>query len=340
MKIREEDINNAKFITRDNDQAGFATDLFQGIAIHVGKYILQCIPGSNCLPVPIGCPLPDGELRIRIILQYIPVPVQAFQGAEAGGTYRDNGASRFNGVAQGGDDALHPAVGPGDVQLCLGETAGVEGRGHVDLSIGAVESHLLPLGHAHGDQQPGLDAWRAVVALDSFLRTEPRHAGALYNRGLALRQLGREEDAQASLGAALEAPAFDCMIMPNEVIEIGSSITGLIDAVLVERGDYVEAGEVVGVIGPSGSGKSTLLNIIGALDKPTSGSVVLAGQELSDLSDTELAKIRNEQIGFVDIRRPRRPVGQGTMVRTDRLDRVLHRLQRPFDADLAGQVFG
>jgi RND family efflux transporter MFP subunit len=46
-------------------------------------------------------------------------------------------------------------------------------------------------------------------------------------------------------GAAMETPAFDCMIMPSEVVEIGSSVVGLIDAVTVERGDYVETGEVV-----------------------------------------------------------------------------------------------
>lgn len=61
----------------------------------------------------------------------------------------------------------------------------------------------------------------------------------------------------------------------------------------------VESGASIAIVGPSGSGKSTLLNIIGALDKPTSGSVQLDGQELSELSDKELAQIRNEQIGFV-----------------------------------------
>lgn len=61
----------------------------------------------------------------------------------------------------------------------------------------------------------------------------------------------------------------------------------------------VDPGASIAIVGPSGSGKSTLLNIIGALDKPSSGSVQLDGQELSMLSDKELAKIRNEQIGFV-----------------------------------------
>lgn len=53
------------------------------------------------------------------------------------------------------------------------------------------------------------------------------------------------------------------------------------------------------IVGPSGSGKSTLLNIIGALDRPTSGVVTFAGKNLADLGDLELSRIRNREIGFV-----------------------------------------
>ncbi len=61
----------------------------------------------------------------------------------------------------------------------------------------------------------------------------------------------------------------------------------------------INRGEYVALMGPSGSGKSTLMNIIGALDTPTSGEYRLKGQEVEKLSDNELAKIRNKEIGFV-----------------------------------------
>lgn len=61
----------------------------------------------------------------------------------------------------------------------------------------------------------------------------------------------------------------------------------------------VAAGESVAIVGPSGSGKSTLLNLMGALDVPTSGTVLLNGRELTGLSDEELAAIRNRELGFI-----------------------------------------
>jgi putative ABC transport system ATP-binding protein len=61
----------------------------------------------------------------------------------------------------------------------------------------------------------------------------------------------------------------------------------------------IESGEMVSIIGPSGSGKSTLMNIIGCLDKPTSGRYLLDGTEVSEFNDNQLAEIRNKKIGFV-----------------------------------------
>ena len=61
----------------------------------------------------------------------------------------------------------------------------------------------------------------------------------------------------------------------------------------------VRKGESLAVVGPSGSGKSTLLNIIGTLDRPSAGQVLLDGRDLSQLDDVKLADIRNRQIGFV-----------------------------------------
>ena len=64
-------------------------------------------------------------------------------------------------------------------------------------------------------------------------------------------------------------------------------------SVSIEKGDYVA------IMGPSGSGKSTLMNLIGCLDTPSRGSYLLNGKEVAEMNDNELARIRNEEIGFV-----------------------------------------
>ena len=61
----------------------------------------------------------------------------------------------------------------------------------------------------------------------------------------------------------------------------------------------IERGEYVAIMGPSGSGKSTLMNLIGCLDTPSKGSYLLNGKQVSTMNDDELARIRNEEIGFV-----------------------------------------
>ena len=61
----------------------------------------------------------------------------------------------------------------------------------------------------------------------------------------------------------------------------------------------VATGEFIAIVGQSGSGKSTMLNIIGALDRPTAGTVAIDGLELAQLSEDELAEVRNSRIGFI-----------------------------------------
>ena len=62
---------------------------------------------------------------------------------------------------------------------------------------------------------------------------------------------------------------------------------------------HIDKGEVISIVGPSGAGKTTLLQLIGALDRPTSGSICFNGTELATMSDKQLATFRNRQIGFV-----------------------------------------
>src|SRR5262249_25785810 len=61
----------------------------------------------------------------------------------------------------------------------------------------------------------------------------------------------------------------------------------------------IARGELVSIVGPSGSGKSTLLNLIGGLDRPTSGEIRIDGQSVAELSDDDLTRLRRDKIGFI-----------------------------------------
>src|SRR5262245_52337257 len=81
----------------------------------------------------------------------------------------------------------------------------------------------------------------------------------------------------------------------HRVYEVGTEEVHALNGVNVT----IDPNEYVAIMGPSGSGKSTLMNIVGCLDTPTSGSYQLKGQEIGKMSDDQLARIRNQEIGFV-----------------------------------------
>jgi ABC-type lipoprotein export system ATPase subunit len=81
----------------------------------------------------------------------------------------------------------------------------------------------------------------------------------------------------------------------SKIYDLGEvKVSALVDANLT-----IEKGEYVALVGPSGSGKSTLMNTLGCLDRPTSGSYLLAGEEIATMESNERARIRNQHIGFV-----------------------------------------
>jgi putative ABC transport system ATP-binding protein len=95
-----------------------------------------------------------------------------------------------------------------------------------------------------------------------------------------------------------DTPLPDVVILTHNLAreyEIGAEIVRALRGVDIQ----IRRNEFVAIMGPSGSGKSTLMNLIGCLDTPTAGEYWLNGQKVSELSDDELARIRNKEIGFV-----------------------------------------
>lgn len=85
-----------------------------------------------------------------------------------------------------------------------------------------------------------------------------------------------------------------------QISNVSKHYNGKRDVTALEAIDFtIEQGEMVAIVGPSGSGKSTLLNLIGGLDRPTSGNVYVEGKSLSGISDRELTSVRRDKIGFI-----------------------------------------
>ncbi len=89
------------------------------------------------------------------------------------------------------------------------------------------------------------------------------------------------------------------VIVIKDVCKTYTMAGGMSQSVLKHVNLKVEKGEFVAIMGPSGAGKSTFMNILGCLDRPTSGAYVLGGREVSAMNDDELARVRNKMLGFI-----------------------------------------
>jgi putative ABC transport system ATP-binding protein len=122
----------------------------------------------------------------------------------------------------------------------------------------------------------------------------------------------------------------------NRIFQVGDQQVHALDNINLS----IQPGEYLSLMGPSGSGKSTLLNILGLLDKPSSGRYMLEGREVTSLSDEEQARVRGETIGFVfqsfhlvprmtafeNVELPLVLAGIAPALRRERVDRILEQL--------------
>jgi putative ABC transport system ATP-binding protein len=107
-----------------------------------------------------------------------------------------------------------------------------------------------------------------------------------------------EAVAASAEGAAAETPYSGAVVSASDLTKRYGEGETAVDALRGVSLD-VPKGQLTAVMGPSGSGKSTLMHILAGLDKPTTGEVAIAGTEISNLSDSELTKLRRKHIGFI-----------------------------------------